>query len=65
MDHSQVIAMDVFDQNERVFDPDVPLGSAKTTVGKVLLAGGSMELELTQQGQPSGVFITMKCELVE
>jgi Ca2+-dependent lipid-binding protein len=34
-DHGQFITLDVFDKNEREEDPDVEVGSAKITVGKV------------------------------
>ncbi|CAB9506684.1 Extended synaptotagmin-2 [Seminavis robusta] len=63
--HSQVIALEVLDKNERSYDPDLHVGSAKTTVGNVLLAGGSVELELSsRQGRPTTVFITLGCELL-
>lgn len=47
-DHGEFITLEVFDKtNEHeVDDPDVEIGSAKVTVGKMLLAGGSMEVEL-------------------
>lgn len=64
-DHSQAVTSDVHDKNERSHDPDVELGSAKTTVGNILLAGGSVELELTTpQGRPKKVFIALSCELL-
>jgi hypothetical protein len=44
---------------------DVPIGSAKTTVGKMLLAGGSMDLELNKDGRATGVYITLRCDMVD
>jgi len=64
-DHSQVISLEMWDENERSFDPDIEVGSAKTTVGKILLAGGGMELELKRQGLLTGVFVTLRCKMVD
>jgi hypothetical protein len=66
-DHGQFITLDVFDKNEREYDPDVEVGSAKITVGKVLLAGGSMEVELKRKhsSRATGVFITLRCDLID
>jgi hypothetical protein len=65
MDPGQIITMNAWDKNEREYDPDVPIGSAKTTVGKLLLAGGSMDLELKKDGRATGVYITLRCDMVE
>ena len=66
-DHGQFITLDVFDKNEREEDPDVEVGSAKITVGNVLLAGGSMDVELKRKysSRATGVFITLRCDLVD
>jgi hypothetical protein len=65
-DHGQFITLDVWDKNEREEDPDVAVGSAKITVGKVLLAGGSMDVELKRKHSrhATGVFITLRCDLI-
>jgi len=57
--------LEMWDENERSFDPDIEVGSAKTTVGKILLAGGGMELELKRQGLLTGVFVTLRCKMVD
>ena len=64
-DHDQVISIQGWDRNERIEDPDVPIGTVKTTVGHLLLAGGSVELELLNDKQhPSGVFVTLSAVMV-
>jgi Ca2+-dependent lipid-binding protein len=65
LDHGQIITLNAWDKNEREFDPDLVVGSTKTTVGKLLLAGGSMELELKKDGRATGVHITLRCDMVE
>jgi Ca2+-dependent lipid-binding protein len=65
LDHGQIITVNAWDKNEREYDPDVEIGSAKTTVGKLLLAGGSMDLEMKKGGRPSGVHIQIRCDMVE
>jgi len=57
---NQVITLDVYDANKR--GKDDLLGSARTTVGKVLLHGGKMKLELQENGgQGIGIFIEISC----
>jgi len=70
-DHAQIVSLELWDENERSFDPDVFVGRAKTTVGNLLLAGGSLDLELQRPQQkggglfPTGVYVTLRCNMVE
>ena len=60
--NNQVIVLHVYDANKR--GGDDLLGIARITVGKVLLAGGSMELEVQQNGAGIGAYILVRCEKV-
>ena len=64
-DHSEVVSIEMIDKNSRKFDPDQEIGSTKIAVGKLLLAGGTLELELKRSGKATGVFITLQCDLIE
>lgn len=61
VDHSQIINVEAWDEDGGSNDPDDLLGSARITVGKILLAGGSFDVELLQDGAPSGTYVTLRC----
>jgi Ca2+-dependent lipid-binding protein len=63
-DHGQLVTLEVWDMNEEVIGNGIPLGSTKTTVGKLLMSGGSMELEVLKEGHSSGIFIALRCDMV-
>jgi Ca2+-dependent lipid-binding protein len=65
LNHSQIVHIDAFDQDTGRKDADDHLGSARVTVGKLLLAGGSIDVELETEGKPSGMYVTIRCELVD
>ena len=50
--------------NEEVIGNGITVGSTKTTVGKLLMAGGSMELEVRKDGRNSGIYIALRCDMV-
>jgi len=56
---NQVISLEVMDENKRGKDDHV--GSARTTVGNVLLRGGEMEMRLQKNGRDTGAFIQIGC----
>jgi hypothetical protein len=58
---SQVISLDVWDSNRK--SDDDYLGSVRVAVGKVLLNSGKLELELQNEGNPLGYFVTIACEV--
>lgn len=60
--NNQVIVLDIYDANSK--GGDNLLGTARITVGKVLLGGGSMELEVQQNGTGIGAYILVRCEKV-
>ncbi|KAI2506642.1 Synaptotagmin-like mitochondrial-lipid-binding domain [Fragilaria crotonensis] len=60
--NNQVIVLEVYDANKR--GGDDLLGTARITVGKVLLGGGSIELEVQQNGTGIGAYILVRCEKV-
>lgn len=64
LNHSQILNIDVFDEDSGARDKDDHLGSVRVTVGNILLQGGSMEIEIEAQGKPTGTFITLECELM-
>lgn len=63
-DHGDVVKLEVWDMNEEVIGNGILLGDASTTIGKLLMAGRSTELEVQKGGRGSGIFITLKCEMV-
>jgi hypothetical protein len=63
-DHGQIISIEAYDEDKGSRDADDRLGSARIAVGKLLLAGGIMDVELQQAGTPTGEFITLRCDLV-
>ena len=63
VNHGQIIDVQVWDENRRGKDDFV--GSARFTVGEVLLNGGSIEIELTKEGNPIDKYLTFKCELTQ
>jgi len=63
-DHGQVLNVHAFDEDGGANDPDDDLGSARISVGKLLLAGGSFDLELQMGGAPTGAFVSVTCELL-
>ena len=63
-DHGQLVTLEVWDMNEEVIGNGIPLGSTKTTVGKLLMSGGSMELEVLKEGRSSGIHIALRCDMV-
>jgi C2 domain len=62
-DHSQIISIEAWDEDSGSSDTDDLLGSARVSVGKILLAGGSFDVELLQDGKPSGIYVTIRCEI--
>lgn len=60
----QALQIDVFDENGGMNDPDNFLGNARISVGKLLLSGGSSEIELMIEGKAMGIFLEIGCELV-
>lgn len=63
LDHSQIISLEAFDEDGGSGDDDDFLGSARVAVGKILLAGGSTEVELLADGKPSDIYLTIRCEV--
>lgn len=64
--HGQTIRLQVFDNNEgrkKKREKDELLGKARVTVGKVLLAGGSLEVEMELEGCSTGIFVTIACSI--
>mmetsp|Transcript_37147 Transcript_37147/g.57062 ORF Transcript_37147/g.57062 Transcript_37147/m.57062 type:complete len:703 (-) Transcript_37147:119-2227(-) len=62
-DRGQVIHADVYDENKR--SEDDFLGFVRVAVGKILLEGGEMQLEIQNNGTGTNNFIKLGCELLE
>ena len=57
---NEVIHIDVYDENRKTKDDH--FGTARISVGKVLLNGGSMDVEvMSGQNQKTGMFLTVQC----
>jgi len=63
VNHGQIIDINVWDENRR--GKDDYIGNARVTVGELLLKGGTMEMELLNEGSPADKYVTFKCELTE
>jgi Ca2+-dependent lipid-binding protein len=63
-DHGDLVKLEVWDMNEEVAGNGIILGDATTTVGKLLMSGRSTELEIQKNGRSSGIFISLKCDMV-
>ena len=61
--HNQIVNVEVWEANSGKHTKDDLYGSARVTVGKVLLAGGSLDVEVHKEGKPLGLFVTIRCEL--
>lgn len=57
---NQVISVDVYDANSK--SKDEFYGSGRTSVGKILLNGGSLDLEIRRDNKSTGIFITIQCQ---
>ena len=62
-DHGQILNINVYDEDSGSQDDDDFLGSNRVAVGKILLAGGSMDVELLNTGKPTGHYVKILCEL--
>eukprot|EP00978_Attheya_sp_CCMP212_P005678 scaffold12731_cov43-Attheya_sp.AAC.1 len=63
--HGQILRIDSYDQDNGKNDNDDFLGGFTVTVGKLLLAGGKRDIELTQKGKGTGAFISLHCEVLD
>jgi len=61
--HGQVIDIGVYEEDSKKGDNPC-YGSVRVTVGKMLLAGGTLQQEILKDGQGTSAFITVRCELV-
>lgn len=58
--HGQAISVDVFDEDKN--RTDTFLGHCRLTVGSVLSAGGTLEMELKNKGRGTSSFLVVRCE---
>jgi hypothetical protein len=65
INHGQIINIEVFDDNSDRRRKDDQLGTARVTVGKIFLAGGSLDIEIKRYERATGIFVTLQCELVD
>ena len=63
-DHGQIISISAFDEDGGRNDEDDALGSARVSVGKILLAGGNFDVELQLDGKPTGCYVNIQCKVV-
>ena len=64
-DRDQMIFVDAFDEDTGIMDADDYLGSARLTVGEIILAGKTMEVELQDKGKATGAFVTIGCDICD
>jgi Ca2+-dependent lipid-binding protein len=63
-DHGEMVTVTLWDHDEDGRGEDTILGSAKTTIGKLLMAGGPAEVELRKSGRMTGIFLCLQCDIV-
>lgn len=64
-DYDQTVHIHAWDQDLGPLDPDDDLGMAKLTIGEIMLAGKTKEVELeTEDGKRTGAFVTFHCEIL-
>jgi Ca2+-dependent lipid-binding protein len=63
-DHGQIVSIEAYDEDTGRRDADDLLGSARIAVGKLLLAGGTVDVELEQKRIPTGELITLRGDLI-
>jgi len=61
--HGQMVTITVFDEDKGK-DKDDELGGARITVGKLLLSDGLTDVELLQDGKPTGMYVSLGCEMI-
>eukprot|EP00543_Licmophora_paradoxa_P004061 CAMPEP_0202449466 /NCGR_PEP_ID=MMETSP1360-20130828/8197_1 /ASSEMBLY_ACC=CAM_ASM_000848 /TAXON_ID=515479 /ORGANISM="Licmophora paradoxa, Strain CCMP2313" /LENGTH=212 /DNA_ID=CAMNT_0049067401 /DNA_START=142 /DNA_END=780 /DNA_ORIENTATION=- len=64
-DNKNVISVEAYDKNKGTMDADDFYGSATITIGRLLLSGGTADVELQHKGEKLGLFITLRAELVQ
>ena len=68
LNHGQTFRIELWDDNEgrkKRREKDDLLGMVRVTVGKILLNEGKVELETELEGRPTGIFVTVLCELLD
>ena len=64
-DPSQILRIDVFDEDSGHFDKDDEIGYVRVSAGNLLMApGGIMDCEILSSGRPTEAFITLHCEIL-
>ena len=63
-DYDQNIRIHAWDEDKSPLDPDDDLGEAEMTVGDMLVAGGTAEVELLIDEEESGAHVTLACEVL-
>lgn len=63
-DYDQNIRIHAWDEDKSPLDPDDDLGEAEITVGDMLVAGGTAEVELLIDEKESGAHVTLACEVL-
>ena len=63
-DYDQNIRIHAWDEDKSPLDPDDDLGEAEMTVGDMLVAGGTAEVELLIDEKESGAHLTLACEVL-
>jgi len=64
-DHDQVVSIEAWDEDSGSLDADDYLGKASVSVADLLLAGKTMEVELQQDGNGTGTYVKLHCEVLE
>jgi Ca2+-dependent lipid-binding protein len=62
--HGQIVTLTVFDEDKGRRDKDDELGSARIAIGKLLLASDLEDVELKRVGQPTGLYVALRADMV-
>lgn len=64
VNRSEILLINAFDEDAGRLDVDDEIGYARISVRKLLLAGGICDCELLADGNPTGSYITIRCEVL-
>jgi hypothetical protein len=63
-DLDQIISIEAMDKDGGPLDPDDHLGTARATIGEIMLSGGYKELPLSHNLTSNGASVTLGCQVV-
>lgn len=64
--YGMIVTFDVYDEDTGKLDKDDYVGTSRASIGKLVLAGGPVEIELQDKnGYSTGAYITVECNKIQ